>query len=60
MVLSCLLRSLPQEGQKINSSFLGIDDSLKAWKKYLAIKIPATNRINIPKRGKAGHILGPK
>jgi hypothetical protein len=38
---------------------LDIEESLKAWKKYLAIKIPAANRINIPKKGKAGHILGP-
>jgi hypothetical protein len=39
---------------------LGIDKSLKAWKKYLAIKIPATARINSPKKGKMGHIRGPK
>ena len=39
---------------------MGIDASLKALKKYLAIKIPATKRINDPKRGKTGHIRGPK
>jgi hypothetical protein len=39
---------------------LDIEESLKAWKKYLATKIPATTRINIPTRGKTGHILGPK
>jgi hypothetical protein len=39
---------------------LDIEESLKAWKKYLTTKIPATTRINIPNKGKAGHILGPK